>query len=345
MKIIKEDEFRKQLKSGLNGAYIFFGDEDYLKSFSLKSARSLICEDETLAIFNDIRIDPLDYTPDALVGALMPFPMMGDKKIVTIDGLAINSIKGFNLDELAEAIGAIAEYDYNVLIISIPAGFIDEGNIPKKPSTAITKLGEVATLVHFDAISGARLTTWVQKHFAHNKVTASPAVCELLIEKCGRSMYSLANETDKLAYYLLQNGRNEVTRDDVELVVCSVLNSDAYALANAILDNRYSDAIDALNVMKFKRINPTLIMPEVSRVICDLFLIKALYADGLSYAEIASMMRPKASEYKVKLYAGVANKKSRAAFDRAIRLCSEADLNLKNSSDGYAAIERLICVL
>ena len=38
MDIIKEDAFRKQLKKGLSGAYLFFGDEDYLKNFSLKVA-------------------------------------------------------------------------------------------------------------------------------------------------------------------------------------------------------------------------------------------------------------------------------------------------------------------
>ena len=88
MEIIKEDAFRKQLKKGLEGAYLFFGDEDYLKSFSLKSARTLICDDPSFAIFNDIQIDPLDYTPNTLVNALMPMPMMGEKKIVTINGLA-----------------------------------------------------------------------------------------------------------------------------------------------------------------------------------------------------------------------------------------------------------------
>ena len=121
MEIIKEEAFRKQLKKGLSGAYLFFGDEDYLKSFSLKSARSLICDDPSFAIFNDIQIDPLDYSANTLVNALMPLPMMVEKKIVTINGLSISSLKGSEVDELIDAISAINEYDYNVLIISVPA--------------------------------------------------------------------------------------------------------------------------------------------------------------------------------------------------------------------------------
>lgn len=344
MEILKEDTFRRQLKKGLSGAYIFFGEEDYLKSFSLKSARSLICDDPTLAVFNDVRIDPLDYTPDVLVNALTSFPMMGEKKIVTIDGLSLASARASEISELAEAIGAIEEYDYNVLIISIPAGLVDEGILPKRPSTALTTLAKKATLVHFEAISGARLNAWVQKHLEHNGVTASPAVCANLVERCGGSMYALANETEKLAYYLLQNGRREVTLDDVKLVSCPILHSDAYALANAILENRYADAISALNVMKFKRVEPTSALGEVSRAICDLFLIKALSADGVSSPEIMRMLKIN-SDFKFRLYANAAQKSSRESFERAIRLCSEADLALKRSSNGYMIIERLICVL
>jgi DNA polymerase III delta subunit len=346
MEIIKEDTFRKQLKKGLDGAYLFFGDEDYLKSFSLKSARGLICDDPSFAIFNDIQIDPLDYTPNTLVNALMPLPMMSEKKIVSINGLAISSIKGAEFEELIEAISAIKEYDYNVLIISVPAGLIDEGNLPKIPSKTLLALSEVMTPVHFDAITGARLVTWVGKHFEHNGVSATAEVCEQLIEKCGKSMFTLSNETEKLAYYALQNNRNTVTLDDVERVACSVLTSDAYALANAILDGRYADAIDALNVMKFRRIDPIFVMPEVSRVICDLFTIKALQEEGHSVTEIARILKPmKMNEYKVRLYAGVTAVKSRESFERALLLCSEADLSLKLSPQGYSAIEKLICTL
>ena len=343
MEIIKEDAFRKQLKKGLSGAYLFFGEEDYLKSFSLKSARTSVCDDPSFAIFNDIQIDPLDYSPNTLVNALMPMPMMGEKKIITINGLSISSLKASELEELASAVSSIAEYDYNILIISVPAGHMDEGYLPKSPSKALSALGEVMTLVHFEAISGSRLTAWVGKHFEHNGASADPSVCEFLIEKCGKSMFSLSNETEKLAFYAIQNGRRVITAEDVERVACSVLVADAYSLANAILDGRYSDAIDALNVMKFKRIDPIFVLPEVSGVICELFTVKILQEEGRSIADISRIL--KKNEYRIKIYANAAASKSRESFERALQLCSEADLSLKNSTNGYSAIEKLICSL
>ena len=93
MELMKEEIFRKQLKKGLSGGYLFFGDEDYMKSFALRSAREAICPDETFAVFNDVRIDALDYSAGALLNALMPPPMMTESKIVTVSGLNIGNLR------------------------------------------------------------------------------------------------------------------------------------------------------------------------------------------------------------------------------------------------------------
>ena len=39
MEIIKEDGFRKLLKGGLSGGYLFFGEEDYLKAYAILRVR------------------------------------------------------------------------------------------------------------------------------------------------------------------------------------------------------------------------------------------------------------------------------------------------------------------
>lgn len=343
MDIIKEDIFRKQLKSGLRGGYLFFGEEDYLKSFSLRAAREALAGEETFAVFNDVQIAPIDYTPAALLNALTPPPMMAEQKIVTVNGLAISAMKPSELDDLCEVLSTLSDYDYNVLIISVPAGLIDEGNLPKRPSAILTRLSEYLTPVRFEAVTGARLVSWVGKHFSHHGVSATGEVCSLLIERCGRSMFTLAEETKKLSFYVLSHGRSTVLAEDVRAVSVSVVESDAYALANAILDGKYSAAIDALSVMKFQRVEPVIILGEVSRVICDLVSVKALQEQGLPTPEIAATL--KMNDYKARLYASAASSKPYARLKRALLLCSEADLSLKLSMQGYAALERLICTL
>lgn len=343
MDIIREDGFRRLLKGGLSGGYLFFGDEDYLKSHSMRAAREAVCEDESFAIFNDMRIDALDYTAEALLDALMPLPMMSERKIVTLSGLCLDAMKSSEIDDLCDVLSALPEYDYNVLIISVPAGAFDEGNLPKRPSALLTRLAKHLTPVRFEAVSPARLVSWLGKHFEHNGVSAPAAVCSFMIDFCGASMYTLAAECDKLAFYVLQNGRSEVSAADVKKVCCAEISADTFALANSILDGRYDAALDALSVMKFRRVEPVIILSEVSRVICDLVAVKSMVVDGRSQAEISAAL--KMNEYKVKMYiTGVANK-SADKLKRALALCSEADLALKLSPQGYTAIERLICAL
>ena len=215
--------------------------------------------------------------------------------------------------------------------------------MPKYPSALLKRLGEYLTLVRFETVSGARLVSWVGKHFEHNGAQASAEVCSFLINYAGKSMYTLSNETEKLSYYVLQNGRNTVTKEDVLNVSIAEITTDAFTLANAILDGRSEDAINALAVMKFRRVDPIVLLSEVSRVICDLVSIKALMDEGCSVSEIAMLF--KMNEYKVKVYAQGAAGKTMPKLKEAVALCSEADISIKMSSQGYIAIEKLICAL
>ena len=338
---MKEDIFRKQLKKGLTGGYLFFGDEDYLKTHALRAAREAVCPDPGFALFNDVRLDALDYTPSALMDALMPPPMMEEQKIVSVTGLSISSMRASEVDDLCEVLAALPDYDYNVLIVSVPAGELDVGSA-KKPSTVLQKLAKHLTPVVFDSISGARLAAWVGKHFAAHGVSAAPDVCSYLIEYSGKSMYTLSFETEKLSYYVLENGRTEVTREDVRNVAIGAIDVGAFALTNAVLEGRSADALAALSVMKFRRIDPIIVLSEVSRTICDLLQVKIMQEQGAPQGDFIKLLK---NEYRVRLYTQSAAGKSREKLMRALTLCADADLALKLSPQGYMAIENLICGL
>ena len=341
MEIIKEDGFRKLIKGGLSGGYLFFGEEDYLKSHSLKSAREAICADEGFAVFNDITIDPLDYSAAALLDALMPMPMMSEQKIVTINGLHISGLKPSEIDDLCDVLATLPEYDYNVLIICVPAGGIDEGNLPKSPSSTLQKLAAHITPVRFEAVTPARLVSWLGKHFTHNGVTATPQVCSFMINYCGSSMFTLAAECDKLSYYAQAHGRQSITEDDVRAVCSADLSADSFALANSILDGRGDKALDVLAVMKFRRIDPVIVMGEVIGIYAEMLMIKTLAEKGYSAPEIASEL--KINEYKLARYLKSLRGLSVERMHATIRAAALADSELKSGTKSYAPLEKLIC--
>ena len=138
MNIIKDADFRREIKSEPRAGYLLFGEEDYLKAFAVKQARELLCPDPTFAFFNEMRIDALGFTADKLLDALMPMPMMADRKIITLHGLNFNTMRQNELDDLCDALAALEEYDYNVLLVIAAADCLDPGYLPKKPSGVLS---------------------------------------------------------------------------------------------------------------------------------------------------------------------------------------------------------------
>lgn len=343
--MITEAEYRKQIGKTAGRAYLLFGEEDYLKAHTVRATRESICPDPTFAVFNDITIDATDYSPDALLNAMTPPPMMAEGRLILLRGLDFTSMKPTELDGLVETLALLSEYDFNTVLIHIAAGLIDEGHLPKKPSAMYKKLSEVAIPVRFDAVSEARLTAWVGKHFAHFGIKASGASCSFLVSYAGRSMFLLAGEIEKLAHYVRAHGRDTVSEEDIRHVSVPQLEHDAFALSNAILAGKYKDALDALAVIKFERVEPTIVMGELSKTLCDMHATRLLLDAGHTQKEIAKVLS--LHEYKTSLMVRAVSRVNPARLSRAVSLCSEADLSLKNAKgvSGYAPIEKLICSL
>ena len=340
MNIIKEADFRREIKSSPKEAYFFFGEEDYMKMHAISLARQTICPDESLAIFNEMKLDALSYSPAALLDMMSALPMMAERKLITITGLDFIAMKPSELDALLATLSELSEYDYNTVIISVASDRFDPGYLPKRPSAALTKISEYATIVNFEKNSPARLAAWVGKHYEHNGVFADPSVCAFTIDYCGRDMFSLSQETDKISFYVLSQKRNTVTMDDVKLIGVNSSEYDAFAFTNAICAGQKDKALAILSDMKKKKTDPLIIMSEVSKTVCDSVSVFSLLKDGLTHAEISKILG--LHEYKVSVIVKSGN------IDNPKRLlskCLRADIDIKSYTDGYTVLEKLICTM
>ena len=337
--IIKEADFRKQIKTDPQQGYLFFGEEDYMKKFALDAAIAAISPDQSFSFFNEIRFDSVTYSPEALIDSFMPAPMMADRKLIIISQLDVKSMKPHEVDALLKAIEALGDYDYNTLIITVSADRFDAGNLPKKPSQILQKLAEHLIPVQFEKNSPARLAAWVSKHFEHNGVIASAEACNMVIERCGRDMYNLSGEIDKLSFYVLADGRNEITRDDIVYIAIPSTEYDSFALTNAIGARRREEALAILKDMKRRRLEPIIIVSEISGTINDMLRIAVLRADGLTQKEISAVT--KIHEYRIGIM--MRTLPDLDTCKRMLTLAKGADAEIKSSLDGFTVIERLIC--
>lgn len=341
MTVIKDADFRKEIKSSPKCCYLFYGEEDYMKSFALTVAAEAISPDPSLSFFNEIKFDALSYSPEALLDAMMPLPMMAERKLIIVSGLDFNAMKPYELEALCNTLSQLEDYDYNTVIISVASDRIDPGRNPKKPSATLKALGEHATLVNFEKNTPAKLAAWIGKHFEHNGVSASPDVCAFVIELCGRDMFILAGETDKLSFYAKQHGRDTVTREDVMNVATPAVEYDVFAFSNAIASRKKAEALSILRDFRMKKTDPILIMGELTNTLCNMASIAALGADGLTAAEISKIIN--LHEYAVSLM--LRNRIRPEICEKLLVRCREADLELKSSTDGYTVLEKLICTI
>ena len=117
----------------------------------------------------------------------------------------------------------------------------------------------------------------------------------------------------------------------------------AFAFANAIMEGDAQTALGILSDYRFRRVEPLLILGDVTRVICDLIAVRTMSAEGVPNAEIATAL--KLHEFKIGLYQKSLRRSSDARLRRLLDACTDADASLKLSPRGYTALERLICIL
>ena len=270
--IIKDVDFRREIKSAPRSCYFFFGEEDYLKNATLKQAREILGGDPAFDIFNNVTLDGREYTADRLLDALAPPPMMAESKLVILQGLNLLELKQSEFTEFCQVLESLSDYDYNILIVTAPSNGFDPGSA-KKPSAQFKAICELAAPVQFDHPTPAKLAAWAQKHYAAHGAAASPQVAQYTVDVCGRDMFVLSNEIEKVTSYVKFNGRSTVTAEDIKTVCCQNMEINAFDFSNALLEGDTDKALAILNDMKLRKEKPVYILSNVTKAISDLYVI------------------------------------------------------------------------
>lgn len=329
-------EFKNELKK-LSGGYLFCGEEGYLKSHYLTAARKELIQDGDF--FNHIVLDSGNYSPDALAEAIVSLPMMADKKLIELTELPLNDMSDEEIEDMCAVLETLPQYEYNVLILYTETDEFDAGTV-KQPSALLKTLSKYLKPVMFMRETPSRLAAWTAKHFAAEKIIACPVEVNLLLERCNCDMYILSSEILKLCCYLKANGREKLTEDDIMKVASETKEITAFNFANAILDGKTDSALSVLREMKLRKEKPEIILSGISRVICDLSMVKALAESGATVQTVSK--RLKMHEYKAGLYLRSASRCDTEKLRNIMQACADADMRIKASPlDSYEILDRL----
>lgn len=335
-------EFRKELKGGLSGTYIFYGDEEYLKKFYAGRAQiHTVGDDPDLASWNTHIINAEgDSALGELEAATLSVSMMGDRTFVRYNA-SLTALSEDETDILLDIIENLDREQTVLLIVTPPDGF--DAGTAKRPSAMFKKYSAAATLVDLSAESPAELKKWMARRLSQDSLAITPDAQELLLSRATGNMFILSGELEKLAAYSLANGISEIDSAVVTTVSSVTAEEDAFALANAILDGDRRKALSVLYIHKMRRESAVSVLAAVTKCICDMMAVAYLSEEGADKAAIASGM--KMHEYRAGLYLRAVSAYPPGQFLAAATRCREADIKLKSTSLDYIALERLICTI
>lgn len=337
------NELKAKLKSGSpDGWYIFCGEENFLKRHYLGELRAACLTEPAFDAFNHQVLEGEKIDFGAIADAIKAPPMMAERKLVEWHLADFSALREGELDKLHALREEGKEYPEATVCFIVDADCLDVGSLPKRPSKLYTALSKDFSVVCFEKSTEAQLAAWLDRHFKHEGVNASPAVIRALLAQSGTGMDALSGEVTKLCCYAKANGRDVITEGDVALVAARVTESDAFGLSNAILGGDADAAYACLRDMQLRKVEPAIAVASVTRIYSDL-LTAAIFADeGLPPAEIATRM--KMHEYKLSLYLRAAAGRGIERLRAALALCREADVAAKSGAgaDGYLALSLLI---
>lgn len=335
----------KELKTAIDekslaGAVIFCGEEEYLKRHYRRLVRDAIVGEDDFASFNHTVFDGEDISFGELSDAALALPFMADKKLVEWTHANLSHLSKSESEALTSLCEKLKEESDTVLLISATEEGFDAGS-EKIPSALFKTYTPLAQIVRFDKSTDAQLLAWISRHFSHESLAATPAVCRLMLAICGHSMQDLAHEIDKVVCFVKQNKRAEITEADVRFIICANKENDTYALTNALLAGKTADAFDALAELKAKRTEPSLVMGQLIRFYADLFAVSTLARESKNQKAVADTLKMNA--YKAGLYITAARTLTHKRIEAALSLCQSTDLYLKRTYlDSWGALEKLV---
>ncbi len=221
------NEFYQALNGGALGpAYVFAGEEEYIKREALQALRDALLP-PGLEALNDVTLE--GATAQQIIEAAETLPVMCDRRIVTAVDWAPLTAKGraetAELDRMKAWLEHAPESCVTVFYLRA------SGQEDRKAAAA--PLGKGAVAVNFDPLSPAELARWcAQRLKPRGKKIASNAL-NTLTQRAGNGLTRLSAELDKLAAYAGE--RREITAEDVEALVPPSLEDNIFKLTDHLM--------------------------------------------------------------------------------------------------------------
>jgi DNA polymerase-3 subunit delta len=335
-------DLKSKIKSGaLCGAYLFYGEERYLVNHYFSELKRAVITDEAFAVFNNPKFHGDDIDFAAVLEELRSPPMMSDYKLVECHNVNFAKMKEGELELLERLLDATEESGYAVLAFVSGADAVEAYSKGRRPSAFMTRFGERMNILRYDKSNENQLYAWLKKHFEANGLSVGLDTVRELVFRSGKSMTQLASEAKKLSWLALSRGQTVVTPDDVIEVASGTIESDTFALSNALLERNKEKAYEAIQDLKIRRTDPIMVLGMISRTYIEAHSVAKCLEEGMTTGEIVKFLSM--NEFRVRLYAAAASRYGAGYLSEVISELARCDAGAKYGGiSGYTAIEIFI---
>ncbi|MBR5113926.1 MAG: DNA polymerase III subunit delta [Oscillospiraceae bacterium] len=317
------ERLKADIKSGTPArAYILAGRETYLKDHYLNRLRSLVLEGP-MEDFNHKFIDGSDFDLNEFADAVDAAPTFAERTLVEVRDLPIFDL---DKDDSAQFIDIISDLPEWLCLVFVYDATEYKSDGRRKALAAAIKENVVTVTINEQGRS--ELIRWISSHFKAHGKSISRDDCDYLLFLCGSLMSGLNSEIEKIASWC---SGDTVTRSDIDAVAIPVLEAAVFDLTDALCERKFAKAADVLGDLLAMQNEPLAILGAIGTNMRRMFAVSVMERNKADMKQIMSLVRTESSFYANKLMAS-SKRFGQARLSQAIKLCAQADLDLKNYS-------------
>lgn len=332
-------------------AYIFHGDETYLRDYYLNELRKLLVP-ETFSAFNYHRLDGAGLDVRELSETADAMPMMSDRTMIVVTDYDLSRLSDTQRAALSSFLSDVPEWACVVFLYdTVPYRLTrkkdadtesdEPADVPTKASASSVKelrnvIETYVRTLDFQPLGQIDLTNWIADQFRRRGKSIDLRTAEYLIFTCGNLMDGLSQEIGKIADYV--NG-GSVTRSDIDAIADPVLSRQAFDLSNAVSAGEYDRAAAILGDLIKMQTVPYMITGALGKELRRLYTARLALDYGKSQDWLMDIWKMK-SGYPAKLALSAARRTSTAWCAWAVRECELLDRRMK-SERGVDPVEEL----
>lgn len=330
----KKNEAFQNLKADLAGgtlgcAYIFYGEESYLREHYLGELRKALVP-AGFEEFNYHRLEGKDLTIQTLAEVAEAMPMMAERTLIVVTDLDIFKLNEEQRERLIDLLGDLPPYCCVVFVYD---------TVAYKPNKTLKKLckaiADHAETVEFRAADSSDLLNWIARRFRAQGKEIDRQTAEYLVFLCGGLMTGLVPEIAKIGAYA--KGKT-ITQKDIDAVADPVLSAEVFKLSDAVLQGDQNRAASILGELLKMQTEPIMILAAMGSQLRRLYTARMAIDGGKDKYWLMELWEMK-SDYQAKLLLTAARRTTADWCADAVKQCQVLDRRMKSEKGIDAAGE------